>query len=184
MDVFPATADRWHDLEDLFGANGAYSNCWCMFYRLTGREFSAAAGPGTRGMLRELVEVGPAPGLLAYDGGEAVGWIALAPRSEYGRVLRSPLVKPIAPDDTDVWSVTCFFVRRAARHGGVAEELLRAGVAYAGEQGARVVEGYPVESAADRSADLYPGTVGMFRRAGFREVSRKTPRRATMRREV
>jgi hypothetical protein len=44
-----------------------------------------------------------------------------------------------------------------------------------------VVEGYPVQPDQDRAADLYPGTVGMFRRAGFTEVSRKTPRRAVMR---
>ncbi len=183
-DIRPATAERWPDLEDLFGANGAYSNCWCMYYRLTGREFSAAAGAGTKDALRGLVETGPAPGLLAYAEGSAVGWVALAPRAEYGRVLRSPQVRPIDPADTDVWSVTCFFIRRSARRSGVAGALLMAAVVHAAEHGARVLEGYPVEPRADRAADLYPGTVAMFRRAGFREVRRKTPRRVVMRRET
>jgi GNAT superfamily N-acetyltransferase len=180
--VRPATAERWSDVESLFGSNGAYSNCWCMFYRLTGREFSAAAGAGTRAGLRELVATGPAPGLLAYAAGEPVGWCALAPREEYGRVLRSPQVRPIDPNDTDVWSVTCFFIRRSERRTGVAEALLVAAVAHAAEHGARVLEGYPVEPSADRAADLYPGTVGMFRRAGFTEIRRQTPRRVVMRR--
>jgi hypothetical protein len=74
--------------------------------------------------------------------------------------------------------VTCFFIRQSERRTGVAETLLVA----AAEHGARVLEGYPVEPAADRSADLYPGTVGMFRRAGFTEIRRRTPRRVVMRR--
>jgi hypothetical protein len=85
LEVRPATAERWSDVESLFGPNGAYSNCWCMFYRLTGREFSAAAGAGTRAGLRELIATGPAPGLLAYAAGAPVGWCALAPREEYAR---------------------------------------------------------------------------------------------------
>jgi GNAT superfamily N-acetyltransferase len=184
LDIRPATPERWDDLEDLVGANGAYSGCGCTYDRLTGRGFSAAAGAGAHTILRDLVAAGPPPGLLAYAGGSAVGWCALAPREEYGRVLRSPLVKPIDPAETGVWSITCFYVRRAARRTGVAEVLLTAAVAYAGEHGARVVEGYPIEPSAERSADLYPGTVGMFRRGGFREVSRNTPRRIVMRREL
>jgi GNAT superfamily N-acetyltransferase len=185
--VHPATADRWPDVQDLFGANGAYSGCWCTFYRLTGREFSKAAGGGGHGakaMLHDLVASGPAPGLLAYRDGTPVGWCALAPRDEYGRVTRSPLVKPIDPDDTGVWSITCFFVHKAHRHSGVAETLLGAAVAHAAAHGARAVEGYPVEPGHDRAADLYPGTVGMFKRAGFDDVRRTTPRRVVLRRMV
>src|SRR4051794_11152969 len=111
--VHPVGPSRWGDLEALFGPNGAYSGCWCTYYRLTGREFAAAArrgGAGAKAMLRDLVERGSAPGLVAYSGALPVGWCAVAPRTEYARVLRSPLVRPIDPDDTDVWSITCFYV--------------------------------------------------------------------------
>jgi hypothetical protein len=183
MLIQPATADRWLDVEDLFGANGAYSGCWCTFYRLTGREFSAAAGARAKGMLSELVAAGPAPGLLACVDGEVAGWCALAPREEYGRVLRSPLVKPLDPHDTGVWSITCFFVRKSHRRtGGRCVARRRGGPRRrAGRAGRR---GVPVEPGEDRSADLYPGTVGMFRRAGFSELRRSTPRRVVMRRNV
>jgi ribosomal protein S18 acetylase RimI-like enzyme len=99
-------------------------------------------------------------------------------------VARSPLVRPVDPADVGVWSVTCFFVHRAHRRSGIAEALLEAAVAHAGRHGARVVEGYPVEPDGDRAADLYPGTVAMFRRAGFDEARRSTPRRVVMRRAV
>jgi GNAT superfamily N-acetyltransferase len=91
------------------------------------------------------------------------------------------MVKPIEGDEGCVWSITCFFVRRTHRRTGVAEALLNAAVHHSADHGATVVEGYPVEPGADRAADLYPGTVGMFRRAGFHEVRRNTPRRVVMR---
>ena len=36
------------DLERLFGPSGAYSGCWCMFFRQTSREFAAGAGEPNR----------------------------------------------------------------------------------------------------------------------------------------
>ena len=36
----PLTADRWPDLEDLFGKDkGANSGCWCMWPRVSRAEF-------------------------------------------------------------------------------------------------------------------------------------------------
>ncbi len=35
----PATTERWEDLERLFGANGAFAGCWCMFWRLAWGDF-------------------------------------------------------------------------------------------------------------------------------------------------
>jgi hypothetical protein len=29
-EVYPVTADRWPDLEALFGPKGRYAGCWCM----------------------------------------------------------------------------------------------------------------------------------------------------------
>jgi hypothetical protein len=28
--IYPATAERWKDIETLFGPKGAYAGCWCM----------------------------------------------------------------------------------------------------------------------------------------------------------
>ena len=76
----------------------------------------------------------------------------------------------------EVWAVTCFVVARAARRSGVASALLEAAVTYAREHGARVIEGYPVDTAGARitSASGYTGTLSMFERAGFRVVADTT----------
>jgi hypothetical protein len=34
LEFIPATAERWQDLETLFGERGAYGNCWCMWWRM------------------------------------------------------------------------------------------------------------------------------------------------------
>jgi GNAT superfamily N-acetyltransferase len=99
-------------------------------------------------------------------------------------VIRSPLVRPVDPGDVGVWSITCFFVHRRHRRTGIAEALLEAAVRFAAEHGARAVEGYPVDPGQSRAADLYPGTIGMFERAGFTDVRRRTARRAVVRRTL
>ena len=90
MRIEPVTAERWDDLERLFGPNGAYSDCWCTWW--TWR--SAGVGPAPPGAAAgascdaRCVD-GREPGLLAYDGDEPVGWCAVAPRESYAR-LTSP----------------------------------------------------------------------------------------------
>jgi GNAT superfamily N-acetyltransferase len=183
--VKPVTAERWTDLEALFGPNGAYSGCWCMYLRLPSGEWqdgARAGGPGNRARLRTLVRRGAEPGLLAYDGARPVGWVAVAPREEYPRVLRSPVHKPI--DDTSgVWSVSCFVVARDARGRGVARALLDGAVKFARKQGAQVVEAYPVDPGAERPDDatMWRGTVRMFTDAGFEVVARRKPARPIVR---
>lgn len=101
MRIEPVTAARWPDLVELFGPRGAYGGCWCMYFRVTSAEFSEGcrnSGAANRAALDDLVREGPPPGLLAYDqDGAPVGWCALAPRTEFGRVLRSRTTKPSEP---------------------------------------------------------------------------------------
>lgn len=115
-----------------------------------------------------------APGLVAYAGDEAVGWISIGPREDYERLAYSRALAPV--DQTPVWSIVCFVVGRRSRGQGVARALLEAGVAYARDHGATVLEAYPVEVADGRripSGDVYRGTLSMFQAAGFREVVRR-----------
>jgi GNAT superfamily N-acetyltransferase len=185
IEIVPATAERWGDLERLFGPRGACAGCWCMYWRLSRKEFERQRGAGTRAALKALVEAGHEPGLLAYvvedEGREPAGWCALAQREQYPTLERSRVLKRL--DDEPVWSVSCFFVARRYRRQGLTVALLKAAVDYARQHGARIVEGYPVEpKTTDISApSAYTGLVSAFRQAGFREAGRHSPTRPIMR---
>jgi GNAT superfamily N-acetyltransferase len=179
--VKPLTRGRWTDLIALFGPSGAYSSCWCTWWRQTGGEFSAGCregGAGNRALLHRLTVAGWRPGLIAYRGAVPVGWVSVAPRLEYGRILRSPTLRPSTsdhPGDTNAWAVVCFWMPRAERGKGLGGALLRAAIDHARVHGATVLEGYPIDTRGERraSANLFTGTLAMYRAAGFREVARR-----------
>jgi ribosomal protein S18 acetylase RimI-like enzyme len=171
--VEPVGPDRWDDLVHLAGERG-FTSCWCMWWRLTNREFQEQTGPEKRRQLQVVVEQDHQPGLLAYLADQPVGWAAVAPRTEYRRLARSTKLKPV--DDEPVWSIPCFYIDRHHRGRGVASALLRGAVAHARARGAQVVEAYPIDTELPSSrsnADLYTGTLAMFERAGFQEVARR-----------
>ena len=173
LDVVPVTPERWDDLETLFGPRGAIAGCWCMWFRQTSSEWDWAEAEGRKAELAGLVADDARPGLLAYREGVPVGWVAVAPRSEFNR-LTSPRARAYrAFDDTPTWVVNCFFIAKGHRRTGVATALLDAAVEHAAARGATVVEGYPVDSEGPRQDDhVFTGTLGMFARAGFVEVQR------------
>lgn len=176
----PLKRNLWTDLEELFGSNGACAGCWCMFWKLRGKEYEEARGYETRQMHKSIVDSGVATGLLAYLHGEVVGWAAVGPRSAYPRLAHSRALKPV--DEQEVWSVPCFFVAKKFRRKGIAVELLKAAVEHVRQQGGRIVEGYPILAPEMVPAtSVYTGTVSAFRQAGFREVARNIPTRPIFR---
>lgn len=155
-----------------------------MAWRLPSREFRAGKGAKNRRTLRRLVGAGSMPGILGYLGEEPVAWCAVAPRVDYAFLSRSRVLAPV--DEREVWSITCLFVHKEHRRRGLSAEMLRAAARFAGQRGARLVEGYPTVPYATRSpaAFLWTGTEKAFRQAGFREVARRSPSRPIMRRAV
>jgi len=176
IEVRPATPERWPDLVELFerrGPRGGRRNtpaygCWCMYWRDRALEH----GEPKKRAMGELVRGGREPGLLAYEDGSPVGWIAVAPRDEFGAIVVSPQYGP-RDDDVDVWSIVCFVVDRPARRRGVATAMLDAAVAHAFARGAVSVEAYPhVSDSRD-----YMGSAELFARAGFerlRDANKRT----------
>jgi GNAT superfamily N-acetyltransferase len=181
VEFHPVSPDRWRDLEILFGPRGACAGCWCMWWRMPRSQFKAQKGDGTRQALKRLIDAGEMVGLLAYANGQPVGWCAVAPRERFPVLERSRILKRV--DDEPVWSVVCFFVEKSFRGQGLTTALLRAAVAYAERQGARIVEGYPVEPKTPRMPDVfaYTGLASAFRQAGFAEVLRRSETRPIMR---
>lgn len=155
-----------------------------MFWKLSGREFEHLSNAGTKRAQKRLVRSGVVPGLLAYAGKLAVGWIAVEPRSQYPRLARSRMLKPV--DDLPVWSITCFFTRREFRGQGVSLALLRAAISHVRNHAGKIVEGYPVESGAGRlpGGSAYTGLVSAFRKAGFMEVAWGSAKRRIYRYEI
>lgn len=181
VDVGPVTAERWPALETLFGERGACAGCWCMYWRKPHAAFEAEKGDANRRDLKQLVESGAEPGLLATVDGDPAGWCSVAPRDDFPRLANSRILAPV--DDEAVWSVVCFFVAKPYRGQGLSVRLLDAAKEYVRERGGTTLEGYPVDP---KSGDLSPafawvGLASAFERAGFEEVERRSETRPIMR---
>ncbi len=178
MQIVPASPELWPLIATLFAAGGDPKWCWCQYWRKPGANWSNTTPAENRADLEALVGTDPAPGLVALRDGVAVGWIGLGPREDFPRLGRSRTI-PQLPGDA-VWVVNCFVVAKGARRTGVATALLEAAVTYARENGAAIVEGYPVRTGGARipSASVYTGTAGMFERTGF-EVAAETTSKAS-----
>jgi GNAT superfamily N-acetyltransferase len=175
--IRPATAERWDDVAAVFGERGEASRCWCMYFRLPRPEWARASLQQNREGLHAIVASGAEPGLLAYSGGEPVGWVSVAPREQFLAHLEGTRVLRPAPGE-GVWSVLCFVVRPGQRRRGVATALLRAAVEYARQHGAQAVEGHPIDNAARQvhAMEAYVGVSSMFEAAGFTEIDRRGKR--------
>jgi GNAT superfamily N-acetyltransferase len=186
LDIQPLTSERWDDFAAFFAANSPVKSCWCMWWRLKMSELNKLGSRGSRQALKDLADKGDvAPGLVAYLEGKPIGWCSIGPREGYGRLNRSPALRPI--DDKPVWSIVCFFVDPAHRNSGVAEALLAAAVVHARGQGALTVESYPRDHGPHRADDeeLFTGPLPLYLRgAGFHEVARRSPKRPILRLEL
>jgi predicted GNAT family acetyltransferase len=182
LTVRPLTPDLWPALEDLFGKSGASNGCWCMYWRL-GAAYSRRPRDLNRADFQALVKRGPPPGLLAFAGDTAVGWCQLTPRSSLPHLDRAHLTRAV--DDTPVWAVSCFYVRRGHRKQGVCETLIAAAVKAAKRAKAQALEAYPVDTAQPgASLNRYTGIASAFERAGFKTVLRRKASRPIMRHDL
>ena len=172
VEVKPLTGETWDALAQLFREGGDPRWCWCQHWRLRSKDMAAAKVPELRERLRGQALSPEPPGLVAFDGDRAVGWVSLGPRTDFERIERSRVIPRV--DDRPVWSIVCFAVSESARGRGVARTLLDAAVDHARERGAVALEAYPV--AIDGDEPIHPdaaftGTLPMFEKAGFRVVA-------------
>lgn len=177
----PLTYERWKDVENLFGDRGACGGCWCMHWRLSRKDFEEKKGEGNRIALKRLVKGKAQTGIIAYDQKSPVGWIAFAPREQYPKLETSRVLKAV--DDKPVWSVVCFFIEKNYRRKGLTVELLKEAEKHARKNGARILEGYPIEPKTENYAPVFAftGLAAAFRKAGFTEAARRSETRPVMR---
>jgi GNAT superfamily N-acetyltransferase len=166
--------------------------CWCMHPRLTYPEIKVLPGEGKlkprrRAAMTALAAQPIAPGLIASESDDPVGWVSIAPRDNFHRVDRSRATP--REDDVAVWVIPCVTVAKRVRGEGVAIALIKAAVADAAENGAPSVEAY-LQAGENRTSDdsAYFGTEPLFRQAGFTiipkpldKMPKNWPPRVTMR---
>jgi ribosomal protein S18 acetylase RimI-like enzyme len=172
MRIEPLTSDTWDALAELFREGGDPRWCYCQFWRLRAKDFSALKVPQLRERLHDQASSDEPPGLVAFDGDRAVGWVSLGPRTGFERIVRSKVIPTI--DDRPVWSIVCFAVSSTARGQGVGRGLLDAAIEHARARGAEALEAYPVrvrDGVALDAESAFTGTLPMFERAGFRVVA-------------
>jgi len=181
LKFYPLTQACWPDFENLLGPRGACGGCWCMWWRLTQKEFERQKGEANRQAMFEIVKSGHVPGILAYLNHTPVGWCSVAPREAFPRLNRSKILKPV--DNQPVWSIVCLFVDKRYRHQGLSTALIKAAVDYVKSCGGKIVEAYAVEPAAGNIPEVfaYHGLAAAYRSAGFKEVARRSPTRPIMR---
>jgi len=177
----PLTPERWSDLVQLFGSNGACGGCWCMWWKRSREQFRRRKGASNRRAFKALVDRGDAPGFLAYEQGRSIGWCAVEPRERYPELSRSRALAPI--DGEPVWAVTCFFVKAGHRRRGLSLAMLEHAKQFVAARGGHLIEGYPKDQRGDFTGAnaLWTGVATTFLKAGFEEVARRTPRRPIMR---
>jgi GNAT superfamily N-acetyltransferase len=148
-----------------------------MYWRI-GSAYRKRPGETNRKAFRQVVQAGPPPGLLAFDGDFPVGWCQITPRDALPWLDRTWRLRRI--DDLPVWSITCFYIRIGYRRRGVTLALIRAAVDLARDAQAPAVEAYPLDGDLSPSSTS-TGYASTFARAGFKENARHSPEKPIMR---
>lgn len=174
----------WARFEAVMGEKGGCGGCWCMLWRRSAKEMEIGKGDANRQAMKDVFDSGHVPGLIAMHDEEAVGWIQIDRRSAFPRLANSRTLKPV--DDSEVWSVSCFFIDKRFRRQGLPLRLLTAAMDWGRSQGASIVEGYPIDTPKEKYPPVYAwtGFVETFKRAGFTEVERRSATRPIMRKEL
>ena len=173
LSIKELTPALWKDLETLFGEKGACGGCWCMYWRtLQGEKWKDMQGLEAKKRFKKMIQNGSARGLIAYAGGEPIGWCTFGKRTDFPRLNRARTLT--CADAEEVCCVPCFYVKSGYRRKGVSTELLRAAVQVLTSEGATNIEGYPVKPATSGKnipgAFAWTGTVPLFEKQGFELV--------------
>ncbi|WP_353720557.1 GNAT family N-acetyltransferase [Dyadobacter sp. 676] len=166
----PVDLKTWPDLERLFEEKGGPKYCWCMAWREIDtalRNDSNAKKNALKSQVGHQIPVG----LIGYHGDEPVAWCSVGPRESFRNLGGDPSLE-------NVWSITCFFVRRDHRKQRLTEQMIVEAMHYAKTQGARHLEAYPVDS--DSPSYRFMGFRPLFEKMGFEYRQKAGSRRYVM----
>ena len=172
LTIKPVTKAGWPDFEALFEGKGGPSYCWCMAWRPMAKR-TEANNADRKAALKSFVDRRVPIGLVGYVGGEPVAWCSVAPRTSF-----ISFSKQQDESEADVWSISCFFIRRDHRKQGLSAEMLEGAIDYVRKRGGKVLESYPVDP--DSPSYRFMGFVALFTDHGFVETGRAGSRRHVM----
>ncbi|MGO1974681.1 MAG: GNAT family N-acetyltransferase [Propionibacteriaceae bacterium] len=167
--IAPLSPDTWPAFDALVERhNGIFGGCWCTYFH-----DCAERGPGyegSRAFKKKLVEAGQAHAALVMEGGEAIAW------AEYGTPDELPNLHHrkqylAEADVTPDYRITCVFVDKRRRRGGVTELAINGALEQIAQTGGGRVESYPHDLTNQTkkmsSSFLYNGTRRLYERLDF-----------------
>jgi GNAT superfamily N-acetyltransferase len=180
----PLSSSNWPQFEELMGEKGGWGGCWCMWFRLSKKEFDANKFAGNKNLIKKIVKTGKPTGLIASIDKQPVGWIAFAPREDYIRIENSRSLKRI--DEKPVWAITCFFIKKEFRKQGFSTRLIRGVIEYARKEKIKTLEAYPVIPYSDKApaSFLWTGILSSFLENNFTIVQMNGKTKAMVRLEI
>lgn len=179
-EIAPDTMD---DLAQVFCGDASAEGCWCMWFVIPVKQYHAAGSDGNRRAMQEMVEHSDQPvGLIAYLDDQPIGWIAVGPRSRYVRAIKTPTYRGRdQAEDEAVWLIPCHYVKSEFRGAGYTDELLKAAITLAKNNGAKAVEGFPYTGGKRQSRDTQVGFHSTFSKQGFEVIASPSDKRVVVR---
>jgi GNAT superfamily N-acetyltransferase len=151
-----------------------------MYWRI-GSAYKKRRQRENKAAFQKVVEIGPPPGLLAFEGTVPVGWCQVTPRDALPWLDRTWRLGRV--DDLPVWSLSCLYVRLGYRKQGVTGALIAGALKMAKRGKGLALEAYPLDANKTPSASG-TGYLSTFIRAGFKTVACRVPPRPIMRHDL
>lgn len=167
----PITKANWHELETFLESRGCPHYCWCMVWRNMIPKSDRSSKADKKTSLKKYVDDNLPVGFLTYNDDQPIAWCSIAPRETH---------RALGGDDRleDVWSLTCFFIKREYRKQNLGKSLIEQAIHYAKQNGAKYLEAYPVEPTS--TSYRFMGITNQFEKAGFKYVKDAGSRRKVM----
>lgn len=183
--VRPLDSDTWVAFATLVERhNGVWGGCWCLAFHEKSPEMGQSV-EGNREVKRRLVSEGQAHAALVFDGDSAIGWCQFGSPEELPRITHRKEYEAGMVESAD-YRITCFFVDRDYRRGGVSAVALDGALRLIAEAGGGVVDGLPYDTHGEKAnaSFLYNGTRSLFEQAGFEYQRPKGKNHCVMRMRV